>query len=292
MLLSVREIGVIQPIIVWKKDRSYIPVTGFRRLEAAEKLQLSEVPALELEENYTPLEAFRMAFYDNLGSRLLSLAEKALAVRKFTEFGLEETEIIRKVLSRLGVPPSGRTLRILLDLAAEENLLPAVHEKNWKLAAVEKFLFFSEEEKSLLLRLVAGVSLNRQTELIDGFYALKKRTGRSLPEMFEEPKFQAVLGRLETDRVQTAEKMAEILKEKLSPLVSEITREIEKEIRALSLPPQVRVEYDRTLEEPGLRLQAELSSAEELKDLLGELGTAERERHWSNLFKIMNRAED
>ncbi|MBC7364116.1 MAG: ParB N-terminal domain-containing protein [Candidatus Aminicenantes bacterium] len=148
LLFSIREAGIVEPVVVMREGKHYIPVTGFRRLEAAAKLELSFIPVIELEKTVTRLEAFWQAFFANYGWRAFSLAEKSLAVKKFLEFGLGWTEIVEKVLVWLDLPPTGRTVEILTRLAEEENLLPVIHEKNWKISAVERIFEFPREERA------------------------------------------------------------------------------------------------------------------------------------------------
>jgi hypothetical protein len=292
LLFSVQQAGIVEPVVVKKEGKGYIPVTGFRRLEAAGKLGFSQVPVIELEEKTSRLEAFLTAFFDNFGWRVFSLAEKSLAVKKFLEFGMEKAEIIRKVLVWLELPPNGRTLEILSQLAEEESLLPIIHEKNWKLSTAERLLEFNQEERSQLVNLVSGLSLNRQAEIIEGFCILKKRWGKTLAEILKETEFQEILAQKNLDKVQAGEKLAEKLREKTSSLVTRLLKQIDREIMELNLSPPLTVDYDRTLEDRHLTLKLKLSSVEELKNIIRELSSQERESHWQRIFALLRTLEE
>jgi len=292
LVFSVRGAGIIEPVVVKRTGKGYIPVTGFRRLEAAEKARLSLMPVLELEESTSRLETFKIGFFDNYGWRVFTLAEKSLAVKKFLEFGMEKAEIIRKVLVWLELPPTGRTLEILTQLAEEKSLLEAVQEKNWRLSTVERFLEFSREERSLIINLVSGLSLNRQTEIVEGFCILKKRWGKPLGEILKEAEFQEILVQKNLDKIQAGEKLAERLRAKTSPLVTGLLRQIDGEIMELNLPPQVVIDYDRTLEDHHLTVKLKLTSVDDLRNILKELSYPDRENHWQRLFASLHNVEE
>lgn len=292
LVLSIKESGLLQPVVVVEKMTGYIPVTGFRRLEAAEKAGLSEIPVLVLDKNVSTLQAFRLAFFDNLGHRILSIVEKSLVVKKFLDFGLEEQEIVKNVLTWLELPPNGLTVRVLLELAGEENLWMPIHEKNWRLQTVEKFLEFSRNERELVIDLISGLSLNQQSEIIDGFRTLKRRFGKSLYEILSQPEFCEIKEMRKKDRILAGEKLLEVLRSLVYPLVTRIRKEIDKEVKDLELPQRIKVEYDRSLEDNRLRIVLEPSSLGELKNLQKILSLPEKERHWQKLFDLLNSAEE
>lgn len=292
LLLSVMETGLLQPVVVAQKKMGYVPVTGFRRLEAVEKAGLSEIPMLVLDDDVSRLQAFRLAFFDNLGHRALSIVEKSLVVKKFLEFGMEEKEIVKRIIPCLELPPNRLTLRILLELADDRTLWMPIHEKNWRLQTVEKFFEYSREERGLLIALISGLSLNQQAEIIEGFRILKKRFNKSLHEILSLPEFCNIEELREKDRGRAGEKLLEMIREMVHPLVTRIRKEMDKEVRSLALPPQVRVEYDRTLEANRLRVVLEPSTLDEMKRLQKLLSLSEKEIHWQKLFDLLNSAEE
>jgi ParB family chromosome partitioning protein len=112
---SVREHGIIQPLIVRRSGAKYELIAGERRWRAAQEIGLKEAPVIV--RDATDLEVLELALIENLQREDLNPIEEATAFERLAkEFGLKQEEIARKVgKSRAAVANSMR----LLDLAAQ-----------------------------------------------------------------------------------------------------------------------------------------------------------------------------
>ena len=112
---SIREQGIIQPLIVRKVGSHYELIAGERRWRAARTLDLKEAPAIVREA--TDREVLELALIENLQRADLSVMEEARAYdRLASEFNLRQEDIARKVgKSRASVANAMR----LLDLDAQ-----------------------------------------------------------------------------------------------------------------------------------------------------------------------------
>ena len=107
---SIKEYGVIQPIIVTKKNDYYQIVAGERRWRAAKKAGLNEIPAII--RNYTEQKNKEVALIENIQREDLNPIEKATALKEIIEkYGMKQHELA----SKLGISRSGiaNTMRIL-----------------------------------------------------------------------------------------------------------------------------------------------------------------------------------
>ncbi len=109
---SIREQGIIQPLIVRKVAGKYELIAGERRWRAAKTLVLKHVPVIVREA--TDQEVLELALIENLQRADLSVVEEARAyARLAAEFSLPQEEIAKKVgKSRASVANAMR----LLDL--------------------------------------------------------------------------------------------------------------------------------------------------------------------------------
>ena len=80
---SIKEKGVLQPILVREKNGQYEVVAGERRLKAARALELDEVPVIV--KDVTDQEAFVIALVENIQREELNPIEEAEAYRKLIE---------------------------------------------------------------------------------------------------------------------------------------------------------------------------------------------------------------
>ena len=93
---SIKEYGVLEPIIVTKSVKGYEIVAGERRSLAAKKAGLSEIPAIV--RDLTDDEMMSIALLENIQREDLNAIEEALAYKKMIEhMGLTQEELAKKV---------------------------------------------------------------------------------------------------------------------------------------------------------------------------------------------------
>ena len=121
LMESIRQHGIIQPLIVRKVDDKYELIAGERRWRASKKLGLATVPVIEREAS--DRDVLEMALIENLQREDLNAIEEATGyVRLAKEFAMKQEEIATRVgKSRASVANAMR----LLDLHADVQILVA-----------------------------------------------------------------------------------------------------------------------------------------------------------------------
>jgi len=109
---SIKQVGIIQPLILQKKEQHYEIIAGERRFRAARLAGLTQVPAII--KNYSQQEVFEIALIENIQREDLNPIEEAQAYeRLIKEFRLKQDEIAEKVAkSRSAVTNSIRLLKL------------------------------------------------------------------------------------------------------------------------------------------------------------------------------------
>jgi len=93
---SIRENGVIQPIVVQKRGEGYEIICGERRWRASRKAGLKKIPAVIREVSNT--ESLQMALIENIHRQDLNPIEEAQAYKRLShEFGLTQEVIAKQV---------------------------------------------------------------------------------------------------------------------------------------------------------------------------------------------------
>lgn len=93
---SIKEFGVVQPVVVRKKGRSYELVAGERRLRAAGLAGLTKVPAIV--KNYDDAKMMEIALIENIQRHDLNPIEEAQGLRRLMqEFKLTQEQTAEKV---------------------------------------------------------------------------------------------------------------------------------------------------------------------------------------------------
>lgn len=109
---SIRQFGVIQPLIVQKRKDYYEIIAGERRWRAAKLAGLKEIPVIVKE--YTEQEIVEISLIENIQRENLNPIEEAQAYKRLlNEFNLKQDEVAERVSkSRTAVTNSMRLLKL------------------------------------------------------------------------------------------------------------------------------------------------------------------------------------
>ena len=107
---SIKQFGIIQPLVVQKKDDYYKIIAGERRWRAAKQAELKEVPVII--KDYSEQEVVEIALIENIQREDLNPIEEAMAYKRLlTEFNLKQDQLAERVSkSRTAVTNSMRLL--------------------------------------------------------------------------------------------------------------------------------------------------------------------------------------
>ena len=122
---SIKQHGIVQPLVVSKKDDYYEIIAGERRWRAAKMAGLKEIPVVI--KDYSPQEIMEVALIENIQREDLNPVEEARAYQRLIkEYDLKQEEVAEKVSkSRTAVTNSLRLLKLddrVLDMLIEETL--------------------------------------------------------------------------------------------------------------------------------------------------------------------------
>ena len=109
---SIKQFGLLQPILVQDRKTYYEIIAGERRWRAAKLAGLKEVPVII--RNYTEQEIVEISLIENIQREDLNPIEEALAYKRLlTEFNLKQDEVAERVSkSRTAVTNSMRLLKL------------------------------------------------------------------------------------------------------------------------------------------------------------------------------------
>ena len=145
---SIKEHGIIQPVVVRKRDRGYEIVAGERRWRAARKAELKELPCIIKELSDT--QNMLLAIIENMQREDLNPIEEAEAINQMiSTFGLTQEEVSKSVgKSRPYITNALRLLKlpeIIRDMVIDGKLsmgharaIVGVEEEKKQIALAEK----------------------------------------------------------------------------------------------------------------------------------------------------------
>ena len=109
---SIKQFGILQPLIVQKKNDYYEIIAGERRWRAAKLAGIKEVPIIV--KNFTEQEIVEISLIENIQRENLNPIEEAMAYKRLLkEFNLKQDEVAERVSkSRTAVTNSMRLLKL------------------------------------------------------------------------------------------------------------------------------------------------------------------------------------
>ena len=157
---SIREHGVLQPIVVQKSAKGYELIVGERRWRASKKAGLKKIPAIIREA--TDTESLELALIENLNRQDLNPIEEAEAYERLAkDFGLTQEKISQRMgKSRESVANTMRLLKLPRQI--KEDMISGRLTMGHGRALLG---LKNEKDIEILRRKIVGQSLNvRETE--------------------------------------------------------------------------------------------------------------------------------
>lgn len=169
---SIKEHGIIQPIILKKEGKTYNIVAGERRWRAAKIAGIKEIPSIIMD--LSDKEILEISLIENIQRQDLNPIEEAIAYRKLLEdFNLTQEQLSSRIgKSRTAI---ANCLRLLnLDKRVQEYLIDGVITEGHGRAIL------SIEDKDLQYKLAQsvideGLSVRETERLIKSFINEKKK---------------------------------------------------------------------------------------------------------------------
>ena len=177
---SIKQFGVLQPILVQDRKDYYEIIAGERRWRAAMKAGLKEVPVII--KNLTEQEIMEISLIENLQREDLNPIEEAMAYKRLlTEFNLKQEEVAERVSkSRTAVTNSMRLLKLdpSIQKMLEDGELTTGHAR--ALLAIED----NEKQVAAAKKIVADkLSVRDVEKLVKDFGKPAKEKKKSNDEM-------------------------------------------------------------------------------------------------------------
>jgi hypothetical protein len=267
---SIEKVGIIQPVVLLE-GAPFTIVTGFRRLEAAKKLGLKEIPAVTTK--LSEKEGLLFAIHDNL-HRGLNIIEKAAALEKMVSTGFTESDIF-EVMALFSLGPHKKVLAHLLSIARAEELLKhfiftnALSTKN-----IEYMLWFEKEERKRIITALATTRITESylREILEMLHLMKIKKGRFVRGVLKY--------------AGNAQELRTRLKKIIYPRLSSLEIKLEKIKKSSALPPVLDIRVDPFFEKEYIDIIIRAKSEKETKELLGKLEQVLRKGHIRSILEL------
>jgi len=147
---SIKENGIIEPVIVKPKDGNFEIIAGERRFRAAKEAGMTEIPCIE--HDIPDNEALEMSIVENIQRKDLNVFEQAYSVRSLAEiYGYTHEEIAKKI---------GKSRVTVTELIKVTELPAEIRDKCLQLGI---------DSKSFLLELAKTSDLEKMNDILSQY---------------------------------------------------------------------------------------------------------------------------
>ena len=168
---SIRQFGIIQPLVVRKTGELYELVAGERRLRAAKELGLKDVPCIV--SSITEIASAEISIIENLLRQDLNIFEQASAIQALIDtYGLTQEQVAEKLSNSHSFVANKLRLLRLSNSEREKILASSLSERH----ARALLRIFDPQEREKVLNQIIEESLNvsKTEELIDSIVKKEK----------------------------------------------------------------------------------------------------------------------
>lgn len=273
---SLNTLGLITPLTLYEDSSGLLHlVDGKRRLQYARHQGINRIQAVILPKE-TPWEEILWLVFSNKREDIQrSVMNKVGFIGFAASLGVSESWIVNALCKPLELKPH----RSFLKEAERINTLPIdlrylCHQKRFSLKQILNLTYYPED---LLLQLIAWrdrLQLTASTleEIASNVKDYLKGNDLSLYEFISEPSVQEILDAPLSPSIRT-QRLRYFIHTRRYPTLSRMNKEIEERIGQLRLPPNFRIEWDRTLENKRIDIEIQLQSPDQWPPLREQLMT-------------------
>jgi hypothetical protein len=267
---SIERFGVLVPIGLLESDPACV-VTGFRRIAAAKKAGIDEIPYVLLD--VSEKEAVLIAINDNL-KRPLNTIEKARCLEKMIVKGFP-AEDVYATARMIGLPVREKTLETVVAMGSfGEAAKSLVLEHNLSLAVVEQLLSFDEDERTLIVRMMSRLNGTSSylREALQLLMLLKIRQGG--------------VDLLQWEGVKDMEALIRELNRVTHPLLAGFEERLGRIREASALPPHIKIQVDPVFEKESIDIQVRARNDVEVEEALKKLVALSKQGVFRSIFEL------
>lgn len=225
---SIRQFGILQPLLVQKKEDYYEIIAGERRWRAARLAGLKEIPVVVRE--ISKQESMEISLIENIQRQDLNPVEEARAYQiLIQEFGLKHEELAERVSkSRASITNALRLLKLddpVLDMLVQGDLtqgharaLLAIENKELQLQAAQMIIDrdLSVRDTEKLVKMLLSPPEKKEREVLPGqavYQEIERRLKNSLGTKVAISRKDENKGKIEISyySVEELERIIEIL---------------------------------------------------------------------------------
>jgi len=287
---SIKEIGLIQPVLLSRRPDGYQIICGFRRISIMKELGKSEIESRVFEEKETDeFQLFSLSLHENLTTRGFNAVEKAIALDKLIHrFQIDPAMIIKTFLPFFSLEPNEKILNTYLSLTRmEDEIKMYVLKEEVSRSNIRRLAGLASDDQLAILLLISPLKLgeNRLREVLTLLEEISRRNQCTVKEIVKRPEVQAILSQKELTPSQKTEHIKKVLMALRYPKMQQLEEKFGKRKKSLNLPSNLSLYHPPFFEGKGLKVEFQFDTMEEYKAILKSLSSLADKKELEEMIK-------
>jgi ParB/RepB/Spo0J family partition protein len=291
---SIRETGLLQPVVAAAVEDKYRLVIGVRRFLACKEIGMKKIPAL-VRRDETSEQLLWLSLQEKVGGRPLNAMEKSRVLQRFAILWHGDLERLQnEICPVLDIPPTVEAVETYLFFKE----FPERHQADLATGRLtpqhaELLRPLPPEDRRIAAEKLFGdhrVSLPEAREMIDNVAGLAARDGVRVAEVFERPEVREILVNEGWTPRRRATQLRTYLQHQRYPRLSETEERFTSLVEPLQ-KHKISVRPPRFFEGNELTITVRAAETKEIVEAIGEMQNAAKRGLWKKLFALLQGEE-
>ncbi len=285
---SISKTGIIEPLLIFKKDDGLILIDGFKRLKISRSIGLKTIPALILSDSVPITEIIQLRYFSLIHEdNDLNILQK-ISLYVLLENEAQSPNELERWLVQLNLPKNPNQLKKIKRLLKwPANAKSYINKYNASYKQIRFLLDQPAEVLSNLINLADELSI-RLVEFLNIYDLLDEtalNNNQSITNLINSRDIQEILKNGDLNRNQKLQRFKDLLFRLRFPAVSSSQENIKQKIKGLDFSDNFKILYDKNLERPGITIQINIKNPAKMNELLQKLND---KNNLSALQEILN----
>ena len=269
LMLSIKHLGLLNLPLILERETGYTVISGFRRIEACQRLNWPELRARVFVSDTETLKCVKYAITDNTFQRPLNTIEKSKCIKMLSGF-YKDFDSLTDALQSLGLSEHPAMIKKIKTVCyMPESLKNSILANTISLPMALELagLPMSDAEGFVDLFNKLKLSLNKQREILMMVKEIAIREDMSVMQVLEAPYLKNLLINKDLDKNQKARKIRTYLKQRRYPAITSAEQSFQKHLKKLNTRKEIELIPPVNFEGSTYTLKLTFKNITDLKDI-------------------------
>ena len=268
LILSIKNVGLLNPPILLKKTSGFQIISGFRRISAYISLGMLKIPARIVDSARKKLECVKLSITDNSLQRTLNLVEQSRSLHKLSGFYKDDAHLAKAAFV-LGLPYNPSIINKIRKICnLPRDIQNGVLSNTISLAMALELEMLKKDEGAAFAVLFEKLklSLNKQREILTWVKEIAIIENISIINLLTKGHMWEIANDEELDINQKTNLIRSYLKKRRFPEITKAEKKLKIKVKRLKLGSSINLIPPRNFEDSTYSLHLQFKNMEQLRE--------------------------